>query len=107
MPQFSFCLLGSQIIPVVHVLMLPQVSRDLSHFSVELYVDVFLLSEHDSMLQMEMQQNDHLTVARLEKSVLYIVVEDVDFVSSDACVAEPVCVSLDHAWNGTKIKYRN
>ena len=40
-----------QIITVVHVLMFAQVSGDLSHFSVELYVYVLLLAKQDGILQ--------------------------------------------------------
>jgi len=31
---------------------------------------------------MEVQQNDHLVVTRLEESVLYVVVEHINFVAS-------------------------
>jgi hypothetical protein len=48
---------------------------------------VTLLSEHYSVLQVEMQQDDHLAVARLVERVLDVVVEDVNLkiITSDLC----------------------
>ncbi len=43
-----------------------------------------------------MEQDDHLSVARLEESVLDVVVHDVHLVAPDARVAEPVGVRLQH-----------
>lgn len=41
-----------------------------------------------------MQQNDHFTVAWLEKGVFYVIIQDVDFVTSNRSVSETVGVRL-------------
>ena len=46
---------------------------------------------------MEVQQDDHLSVARLEERVLDVVVQNVDLVPADRGVAEAVGVRLQHA----------
>ena len=49
--QLSLCLLGGEVVPVVHVLMLAQVRRDLAHLRVELHVLLLLLSEQNRVLK--------------------------------------------------------
>ena len=44
-------LLSPEIITVMHVLVLAQVCGDLSHFCVELYIIMLLVSKHDGVLQ--------------------------------------------------------
>ena len=53
MSQLSLGLLGGEVVPVVHVLMLAQVRRDLAHLRVELHVLLLLLSEQDRVLLKE------------------------------------------------------
>ncbi len=50
-PELPFSLLGRQVVPVVHVLMLAQVSRNLSHLSVKLDIQLFLLAEQNGILK--------------------------------------------------------
>ena len=50
MTQFSFCLFCREVITIMHVLMLAQISGYLSHLRVELYINMFFLSKHNSML---------------------------------------------------------
>ncbi len=54
------------------------------------------LTEHDGILKVEVEQDDHLSVAWLEEGVLDVVVHDVHLVAPDARVAEPVGVRLQH-----------
>ena len=49
-PQLPLCLLSSQVVPVVHVLVLTEIRRDLANLSVELHVLLLLLSEQDRVL---------------------------------------------------------
>ena len=44
-------------------------------------IDVSLLSEHDGVLEVEVQQDDHFAVARLVERVLDVVVQDVNLKS--------------------------
>ena len=53
-PELSLSLLGSQVVAVVQVLVLAEVSRDLAHLRVELNVHVTLLAEHDRVLRNRM-----------------------------------------------------
>ena len=46
---------------------------------------------------MELQENDHFSIAGLEKCVLDVVVHDVHLVSPDGGVPEPVHVCLEGA----------
>ena len=46
-------------------------------------------------LEMEMKKNDHFTITGLVKCMFDVVVKNVNFVSSNACVLEPVCVRLE------------
>lgn len=66
--QFSLSLFCRQIITVVHVLMLTKICCDLTHFSVELYIYMFLFAKHDCMLSMEKQKC--ITVAFINPSTL-------------------------------------
>ncbi len=43
-----------------------------------LNIDVPLFAEHDGIFQVEVKQNDHLTIARLVEGVLDVVVENVN-----------------------------
>ena len=95
--QLTLGLLCRQVVSVMHVLVLPKVCRDLSDLCVELHVLLLLLAEHDRVFQVEMQQNDHLTVAGLEQCVLNVVIQDVDLVPADGGVAETVAVRLQDA----------
>ena len=81
--QLSLGLFGGEVVAVVHVLMLAQVGRDFADFRVELDLGVFLLAHHDGVFKVEMQEDDHLAIARLEKSVLHVVVQNVHFVAAD------------------------
>ena len=49
--QLPLCLFGGEVVPVVHVLMLAQVRRDLAHLRVELHVLLLLLSEQNRVLK--------------------------------------------------------
>ena len=49
--QLSLCLFRGEVVSVVHVLMLPQVRRDLAHLRVELHVLLLLLSEQNRVLE--------------------------------------------------------
>jgi hypothetical protein len=42
-----------------------------------------------------MQQNDHLSIARLEECMLDVVVQNIDFVSTDGRVSEAIGVGLE------------
>lgn len=44
-------LLSIEVVTVMHVLMLPQVCRDLSHLGIELYICVALLAKHNGILE--------------------------------------------------------
>ena len=46
-----------------------------------------------------MQEDDHLAIARLEQSMLDVVVEDVHAVVSDGGVAEAVGVGFEGSWD--------
>lgn len=82
----------------MHVLMLAQIGRDLAHFRVELDINVLFLAKHDGVLQVEVEQDDHLAVARLEEGVLYVVVQDVDFVATNRRIStkneQLACVTI-------------
>lgn len=62
--------------------MFAEIRCDFTDFRVELNVDVLFLSEHDCVLQVEMKQDNHLSIARLEECAFDVVVENVDLVSS-------------------------
>ena len=67
----------------MHVLMLAQVGGDFSDFRVELDFGMLLLAHHDGIFQVKMQQDDHLTVTRLEKRVFHVVVKNIHLVTAD------------------------
>ena len=48
---------------------------------------------------MEMKQYDHLTITRLKEGVLYIVIKNVDFISSDGCVPKSIGVRFQCSYN--------
>ena len=50
-PELPLRLLGSQVVPVMHVLVLAQVRGDLADLSVELHVPVLFLAEEDGVLK--------------------------------------------------------
>ena len=52
-PHLSLHLLGVQVVPVVHVLVLAQVGGDLAHLSVKLYICVASFAEHNGILWRE------------------------------------------------------
>ena len=61
---------------------------DFSDFCVELHVDVFLFSEHDGVLEIEVEEDDNFVVIGLVEGVLDVVVQDVDTVTTDWSVPE-------------------
>ena len=44
-----------------------------------------------------MNEDDHLSIARLEKCVFDVIVENVDFVSSDWSISKAIDVSFENA----------
>lgn len=112
-PHLALHLLGVQVVPVVHVLVFAQVCGDLPDLRVELDVRVPPLAKHDGVLggatsrsgcchkagtygriksndsikapylQVEVQNDDHLAVTRLEDGVFNVVIKNVHFVASD------------------------
>lgn len=54
MPQLSFGLFCSQIITVVHVLVLAKIGSNFAYFSVKLDIVMLFLSKHDGILQFQM-----------------------------------------------------
>ena len=48
-----FYLFSPQIVSVLHVLVFPQIGGDFSDFCVELYIPVFLLTEHNRVLEVK------------------------------------------------------
>ena len=77
--------------------MLAQIGGRLAHFCIELNVQLFALAEDDRVLQMEMDQNQHLIVARLIEGVFDVGVENIDLVSTHRCITKPVRVRLEHS----------
>ena len=96
MSQFSLSLLRCQVISVMHVLMFSQICRNFTDFGVEFNVDMLLLVEHDGILEMEMQQDNHFSVARLVKCMLDVVVKDVDLVATNTRVLESIDMRFKH-----------
>ena len=108
MSQLALSLLRAQVVAVVQVLALAQISGGLTDFRVELHVHVLLLADENGVLErrvreykdesrhslvtcnleMEVDENDHLGVARLEEGVLDVVVEDVHLVATHRLEAE-------------------
>ncbi|CAG0881436.1 unnamed protein product [Darwinula stevensoni] len=54
MPQFTFSLLSSKIITIMHMLILSQISGDFTNFRIELHINVLLLPKHDGILKVKM-----------------------------------------------------
>ena len=65
------------------------------YLNVKLDVNVTFLSDHDSMLQMEMNHHNHFFVAWLKDGMFYILVKNINFISTLGSVAETVCVRLE------------
>ena len=74
-----FYLFSPQIIPVLHVLVFPQIRGDFSDLGVELYIPVLLLTEHNRVLQVKIsvltlhRQNENVDV-RLRKFAIVTLV---------------------------------
>lgn len=60
---------------------------------------MFLLSEHDGVLQMEMEQNDQLVITRLKERMLDVVVQNVHLVPPHGGVPEAIDVGLQGSCN--------
>ena len=54
------------------------------------------VNEKRTHLQMEMQKNDHFAIARLVKCVFDVIIEDVNFVTTNAGVLETIDMSLQY-----------
>ena len=91
----ALLVLGLNLVGVVQILALAEVRGDLAHLRVELDVLLLLLAHQDAVLrvspsatdstrdnlQMEVEQNHHLVLARLEESMLDVAEQNVDLVA--------------------------
>jgi len=58
---------------------------------------VSFFAEHDSVPEVEVEQNDHFTVARLVERVLDVVVQDVDLLIGG--VGKIICQTIQQCIN--------
>ena len=68
------------------------IDKLLRYLDVKLDIDVAFLSNHDSMFQMEMNDHNHFFVTWLKDGVFYILIKNINFISTLGSVAETVCV---------------
>ena len=100
--QLPLRLLRREIVTVMHVLVLAEIRRDFPNLTksdfnfttmrtlenrtdlcVELDILLLLFPKHDWVLEIEVKEDDHFTVTRLEQGVLDVVVEDIHLVAPD------------------------
>ena len=65
-----------------------------SDLDIELDINVSLLSDHNSIFEMKMNDHNHFLVAWLEYCMFYVFVKNIDLVSSLRRVSESVRVSF-------------
>ena len=77
--QLAFALLVVHLIRIIHAStrVVHRLTR-INHFGKELDVLVILLSNHNGVLQMEMNEHHNLVLTRLKHGVLDVVVHDID-----------------------------
>jgi hypothetical protein len=80
-------------------MILPQISGHFSDFRIELDISVLLLAPQNGILQVEMQKDKHLIVTGLEERMLDVVVEDIDFISTQCNITETINVSFQLTHN--------
>ena len=105
----SFLLFGLEFFFVAATVLSFSVSRliklNVGSFSIELNIFCLFLSNHDWILEVDMDNDNQLVSTRLEEQVLDVAKENIDaLVGTDGrLVSKTICMNLDFSWNSLAI----